>query len=60
MQKFSKLIGKTEVGRSAVRDAVSPSANKLLRLGEGAIRLGAKATNKVISNVGRLGTWAGS
>lgn len=60
MQRFSKLISRSEHGRAAVRDAVAPSANKLLRLGEGALRLGAKATNKVISNTGRLATWASS
>lgn len=60
MQRLSAVVGRTEVGREAVRDAVAPAANKLLRLGEGALRVGAKATNKIVSNIGRAGTWVGA
>lgn len=60
MQRFSKLISRTEVGRSAVKDAISKPLNTFLRLSEGAVRMGAKVTNKVVSKTGRATSWAGA
>lgn len=57
IKRLAKNISRTEHGREAVRDSISKPANTFLRFGEGALRMGAKATNKIISNTGRLATW---
>jgi|GEM_PF-5449049 len=60
MQRISKAVSRAELGREAVRDAISPAANTFLRLGEGAVKsltkfgFGmAKPMNKVVSGLGK-------
>lgn len=57
MKKLAANVARAEVGRVAVRDTISKPANAFLRLGEGALRLGVNASNKILSNTGRLATW---
>lgn len=60
LQKFAGKLWRTEMARTAVRDVVSKPANTFFRLGEGALRLGTKGANKIISKTGRATTWATS
>lgn len=58
LTRLSKLVGRVEVGRLAVRQTISKPLNTVLRLSEGATGLTLKAGNKIVSNTGRLLTRA--
>lgn len=66
MKRFSQTVSRAESGREAVRDAISPTANKLFRFGEGALKgatklaFGAvKPLNKIISGTGKAASRTG-
>lgn len=59
-QRFANVVSRAERGRIEVKNAISKPLNSFLRLTEGAVRLGLKGANKVVSNTGRFATWVGS